>query len=210
MENKKTITIINVIMFVFAVVLIGFIITMLILGDPTNRMLSCVLTLLLYLVPVLLQWIFKIKIPVALLVIYVSFVTLGAFCGSCLNLTKTLNGFDKVQHTIWGYISCFIGVFYLCRTGEIDTLKKGTIIFVFLGVALATAGLWEVFEFAGDKLLGQTAQGLPVNGIVAVDDAMYDIICHTAGSLVFTLHYCLDRFLHKNLGITSVINNFKK
>ena len=210
MEKEKAISfkIINAIMIVFSVVLLGFIITMLVLGDPTNRMLSCVLTFILYLLPVILQLVFKVKFPLALLIIYLAFITIGAFCGSCLNLTKTIHGFDKVQHFTWGYISCFIGVFYLCKTKEINVVKIATVVVIFLSVSLATAGLWEVMEFLGDKLFGQTAQGQPINGIVSVNDAMFDIICHSFGSVLFTVHFCLDRLLKKNLGITSIINNF--
>lgn len=207
--NKGQIAIV-IIMTSFAVTLLGFIITMLILGDPTNRLLSCLLTFFLYLVPVILILILKNKISSALIVIYFAFVTIGAFCGSCLNLTKALQGFDKVQHTLWGYISCFIGLFYLCKTKEIDSLKKSTIILVFLGLSLATAGLWEVMEFAGDRLLNQTAQGNPINGIVAVDDAMFDIICHTCGSVVFMIQYLIESIAQKRFIISRVIEDFKK
>ncbi len=208
-KKNKLIVVINIFMLIMSMVCLGFIVTMLILGDPTNRLLSCIFTFLLYFIPVFMQLFFKVRISFSLLIIYVGFVTLGAFCGSSLHLTHKLNGFDKVQHTIWGYVSCFIGLFYLCKTKEIDNVKPLTVILVFLGISLATSGIWEVFEFIGDKFLGQTAQGNPVNGIVAVDDAMYDIICHTCGSILFTVHYCLDKFLNKNLGITSVIRDFK-
>ena len=74
---------------------------------------------------------------------------------------------------------------------------------------MATAGIWEVIEFSADNIFGQTAQGAPINGVVPVDDSMFDIIVHFVGCLLFTLHYCLDRFTHKNLGLTSIIEDFK-
>lgn len=209
-KGNRLVLAINIIMLLLATVLIGFIVTILVLGDPTNRMVSCISTLALYLLPVLLKWLLKLKIPASLWVIYFVFVTLGAFCGSCLNLTHTLQGFDKVQHSMWGYISCFVGLYYLCATKEFEKVNVFTVILLFLGISLATAGLWELLEFAGDNLLGQTAQGKPVGGIVPVNDAMFDILCHTCGSIVFTIHFCLDRCLHKNLGITWVINDFSK
>ena len=211
MEKEKAISfkIINAIMIVFSVVLLGFIITMLVLGDPTNRMLSCVLTFILYLLPVILQLVFKVKFPLALLIIYLAFITIGAFCGSCLNLNYIVTFMDKIQHFSWGYIACFIGLYILCRTKEIDGLKNITIILMFVGISLATAGIWEVIEFTGDNLFNQTAQGVPVNGVTPVNDAMFDIIVHACGTLIFTIHFIIEKATHKNLGLTSLINDFK-
>ena len=64
--------------------------------------------------------------------------------------------------------------------------------------------------FLGDTWLGQTAQGAKVNGVVDVSDAMYDIIVHTLGSLVFTAHFCIDRKTKANLGFNAIIADFSK
>ena len=209
-KSKKILTIFNyTICLSLSVVLLGFIIAILIFGDPTNRLVACILTLFCFLLPFIVQYIFKTRLTPTLVTIYVVFVTISAFVGSCLNVNKILTFFDKIQHFSWGYIACLIGLFYLCKTNEFDKLKPFTIIFIFFAVSMATASLWELFEFAGDTFLNQTAQGTAINNIVPVTDTMTDILVHFIGSILFTLHYCLDRFTHKNLGITSIINNFK-
>lgn len=199
----------NTIIAVFSLTLIGFIITILTLGDPTNRLVACIATLCCYVLPILIELIFKIRFCPTLVSIYLAFITLSAFCGSCLYLNYIVTFMDKIQHFSWGYISCFIGIYYLCKTKEIDNIKTSTIVLLFLGVSLATAGIWEVIEFASDNLLNQTMQGIPTNGVTPVNDSMFDIIFHSLGALIFTLHFLLDRLTHKNLGITSIITDFK-
>ena len=209
-KKQKVITIVNnTASIVFSIVLVGFITAILILGDPTNRLVACIATLFCYLVPFFIQWIFRIRICPSLVTIYLVFVTIAAFCGSCLNLNYIVTFMDKIQHFSWGYIACFIGLYILCRTKEIDGLKTITIILMFVGISLATAGIWEVIEFTGDNLFNQTAQGVPVNGVTPVNDAMFDIIVHACGTLIFTIHFIIEKATHKNLGLTSLINDFK-
>lgn len=193
----------------FCLTLAIFTTLLLINGDPHNRLVACISTFFCYLVPIFFQLIFKNRLSPLLVSIYLAFITLAAFCGSCLNLNSLIPFMDKIQHFTWGYIACFIGIYYLCKSKEYDSLKPLTIIVVFFAISLATAGIWEVIEFAGDNLLGQTAQGPKINGITSVSDAMFDIITHFCGSVLFIIHYCIDRFAHKKLGFTHIINDFK-
>lgn len=193
----------------FTLILLGFIIAKSIYGDTYNRMLSYICTILCYLAPILIQCIFRFRLNPSIITIYLSFITISAFAGSCMRLYVLLPGLDKIQHLTWGYIVCFFALFILCKTKEIDTMKPLTIILFFLCFSLATASIWEIFEFCGDTFLGQRAQGYPIDGITPVTDTMLDIICHTGGTIIFTLHYCLDKFSGKNLGLKSVVNDFK-
>lgn len=209
-SQKIMIIVNNSISVCFSLLLVGLFIYIMSIGDPNNRMVSYICTFLLYLAPIILQWLFKIRITPTVVSIYLVFITISAFCGSCLRFNTFIPFLDKIQHTTWGYIAGLIGLFYLCKTKEIDTLKPFTVIVVFFAISMATASIWEIIEFTGDTFLGQTAQGHPdINGVVDVTDTMLDMIVHLCGTLIFTIHYCLDRFTHKNLGITSIINDFK-
>ena len=44
--------------------------------------------------------------------------------------------------------------------------------------AFSAAGLWEIWEFAGDKLLGTTSQN------ASLDDTMYDIILGSVSAII--------------------------
>ena len=209
-KKQQTNIIVNIaIIVLFSIVLIGFIIAILIWGDPTNRLVACIATLFCYILPVLVQLIFRFRFCPTLVSIYLAFVTIAAFCGSCLNLNYIVTFMDKIQHFSWGYLSCLIGIYILCKTKEIDNLKTITIVLLFAGISLASSAVWEVIEFTSDNLFNQTMQGVPINGITPVNDAMFDIIVHSIGTIIFTIHFLLDRLLHKNLGITYIINDFK-
>lgn len=209
-KNKKILTIVNYSLCTFlALTCLAFTITILCLGDPTNRLVACITTCILYLLPLIIQWIFNTRISPVVVLIYIIFITFAAFCGSCLNLNYLWVGMDKIQHFTWGYISCFVGLFYLSRTKEIDKIKTSTIVIIFLAISIASAGLWEVIEFSCDNILNQTMQGIPVDGVTPVNDSMFDIIIHSCGSLLFLFHFMLEKLTRKNLGITSAINDFK-
>lgn len=209
-KSKRFLIVINYLLTAgFALTTFGLLISSFVVGDPNNRFVSWVMTIVCYILPILIQIIFRIRLAPTLHFIYIIFLTFSAFYGSCLNLTHTIPYIDKIQHFIWGYISCLIGLYYICRTREIDLMKTLTIILLFFSISIATAGIWEVIEFVADNVFGQTAQGVPIDGVVSVDDSMFDIIVHLFGSLLFVVHYCIDRVLHKNLGITLIINDFK-
>ena len=74
---------------------------------------------------------------------------------------------------------------------------------------MATASIWEVIEFASDVFFDMSSQGTRINGITPLDDTMIDTICHLGGTIIFLLHYTLEKITHKNLGITSIIKDFK-
>lgn len=209
-KSKKALTIVNyTLCLVFFFILLGFVITMLILGDPTNRLVTCIATGLCYLIPFFIQWIFKTRLSPCLVLLYVIFLTIAGFIGSCLNIYTYLPYTDKIMHFSWGYLAGFIGLYLLCRTKEIDSLKKITIIIIFFGISMATASIWELIEFVSDNLLGQFAQGNPVNGIVPVTDSMLDMFVHFFGSILFALQYIIEVNSKVNLGIKSIIDDFK-
>ena len=120
-----------------------------------------------------------------------------------------IDNMDKVQHFVWGYLACIIGLFFLCRTKEIDLVKPFTVFVMFFAISMATATIWEIIEFLSDIWFNQTAQGTPINGVISVTDTMYDMICHFSGTILFTIHYILDKVTHKNLGISGMITDFK-
>ena len=77
------------------------------------------------------------------------------------------------------------------------------------------AALWEVFEFSGDQLIGNNAQGDPVtlpDGqiIRPVADTMEDIICNLCGALAFVIHYAAHAISRRSLGFNALIRDFSK
>ena len=204
----------SVISFCMCLLLVGFVIGSLISGKSTDKILAYACTSICYMFPILIMLIFKVKLPLLVYFVYLIFLTISAFAGTCLSLYDKINNLDKVVHFSWGYIACIIAIFILCCTKDINKLKAITLFITFFAISMATASIWEVIEFFSDEVLGQTAQGKPINGIVSVTDTMLDTICHLSGTIIFSLQFMIERILKKNLGIKSMIisfnNTFKK
>ena len=168
---------------------------------------------LLWLVPFAGRAIFRDKIGDALWAVFVIFAFFASFLGSVEGLYGSVWWYDLAMHTLFGYIGGFIGLFFLCKLADADKLRPLLVILFCFAVSLMFAALWEVFEFAGDKLLGNNAQGVPVTDIngdlyIPVDDTMEDIICNTVGALVFAAHYAAHVLSKRSLLLAGAKRDF--
>ena len=144
---------------------------------------------------------------------FVIFAFFASFLGSVEGLYGSVWWYDLAMHTLFGYIGGFIGLFFLCKLADADKLRPLLVILFCFAVSLMFAALWEVFEFAGDKLLGNNAQGVPVTDIngdlyIPVDDTMEDIICNTVGALVFAAHYAAHVLSKRSLLLAGAKRDF--
>ncbi|MBQ8444211.1 MAG: hypothetical protein IJX25_02535 [Clostridia bacterium] len=194
---------------IFCLASIALLIYYLIIGDPNNRFISCLLTSVLFVLPPLAEYIFKFRLVSGVYLIYLIFVVLSAFFGSCLDIFASVDFYDKMLHFSWGYLACLAGLYFLCITKEIDRMKAVMIVVVIFALSMASDSIWELIEFAGDSIFGQTAQGEAINGIVSVKDTMLDILVHLLGTILFVVQYSIDRFMEVKLGLNKIIDNFK-
>ena len=182
-------------------------------GTMGNRFIVLAGNALLWLVPFAGRAIFRDKIGDALWAVFVIFAFFASFLGSVEGLYGSVWWYDLAMHTLFGYIGGFIGLFFLCKLADADKLRPLLVILFCFAVSLMFAALWEVFEFAGDKLLGNNAQGVPVTDIngdlyIPVDDTMEDIICNTVGALVFAAHYAAHVLSKRSLLLAGAKRDF--
>lgn len=207
-KQKNVLLIIaNIISIIFCLLCLILVVIYLINGDKNNRVLPCIGMAICYILPVLLRC-FKIFLPNSLVVIYLLFITIGGFLGSCLSLYYKIPALDIIVHSLWGYVVCVLAIYLLCKIKK-DALN-GTlflVLFVF-SFSMATASMWELIEFFSDAVLGQTSQGVPINGVVSVSDTMIDILCHFCGTVLFLLQYLIEKLTKRNLGIGWMISDF--
>ena len=103
------------------------------------------------------------------------FILLSVFAGRAFNLYGYLPCWDKVLHAFSGIIAVFTAKnLYMCLGGNPQN-KKLMYTFV-LSLSIATAGIWEIYEFTGDSLLGFNGQNN------SLTDTMLDIICGTSAA----------------------------
>lgn len=168
---------------------------------------------LLWLVPFAGRAIFRDKIGDAMWAIFVIFAFLASFLGSVEGLYGSVWWWDLAMHTAFGYLGCFVGLFFACKLADVAKLRPLFVILFCFAVSLMFGALWEIFEFSGDQLLGNTAQGPHIpdgegGWFIDVRDTMEDILCNTAGALVFVLHYAAHALSGRSLLLDGIKRDF--
>ena len=107
-----------------------------------------------------------------------SFVVAAMYVGSILDFYLIIPFYDKILHLLSGLIIGLIGYILFLHmvngTDKNNYRKYMPIVFSII-FAIASAAVWEIWEFSTDKLFGFTSQNN------SLDDTMWDIIC---GSLM--------------------------
>ena len=153
----------------------------------------------------LVEFLFRMRFPLALEIVLIAFAAASLIGGNLYGLYGHVPFWDKILHTLSGPLFSIVG---LCFAGLL--LKempegKGKILAVVLFAllfSLAVGYLWEVFEFAVDRLMpgGYNNQRWQ-NGVVGelpngnyevtdpvgtgLKDTMADLICNLVGTVVF-------------------------
>lgn len=141
---------------------------------------SIVLTLFF---PYILNRLFKLNISERLILIWIIFIFLAHYLGVICELYNSFYMFDKITHTMSGILSGSVAILLL------EKVKLKNIAFNILFILSFTwmcAGLWEVFEFTCNELVGGDAQRVVATG---VSDTMWDMIVAFIGSIFVSIFY---------------------
>jgi len=108
-----------------------------------------------------------------------------------------------------------IGLFFACKLSDTQKLSPVFVALFCFAVSMMFGALWEVFEFSGDMILNNNAQGEPVTlpdgqVIRPVADTMEDIICNLCGAAAFVIHYAAHAISRRSLGFNALIRDFSK
>lgn len=115
-----------------------------------------------------------------------SFVLLSAFAGRTFNLYALVPHWDKLLHFLSGFILASAAGQIYVRLSK--NPENRTLLHIFMAAfGIAVAGLWEVYEFAGDSLFGGNAQNN------SLTDTMLDIASGTASTLLWTVWSAIFR-----------------
>lgn len=202
-----------------AVVFIGlwvmFFIALAGVWDPYDRKFSYIACALLMLAPFIVEMIFGIKIGDFILTFYIAYALFAGVLCSGFAFYKIVPEFDKVAHSLFGYVGCLIGLLAVCKLSDYNRQNPLLVVIVCFAVSLACGACWEIMEFTADLLFNQTAQGVPVetvDGALVVDklDTMLDLICNFCGAIVFIIHYVIHVTTKRNLLMGSIIRDFNK
>ena len=167
----------------------------------------------LWLVPFVLGPLLRRYIGDSLWLLFAVFAFFASFLGTIMRFYENIWWYDLAMHTVFGYIGCLIGLFFACKLADIYAMRPLLVALFCFCMSLMFAALWEVFEFTGDLLLGNNAQGDPVQTVtgeqfIPVNDTMEDIICNLTGAVLFLLHYGLHRLSRRSLGFYLFVKDF--
>ncbi|MBQ3080451.1 MAG: hypothetical protein IJC48_10730 [Clostridia bacterium] len=128
--------------------------------------LSSIASLLLVFVPYLLEWVFKIRISLGLKITYSLFPLLGPVLGNVYKFYHIVPYWDKFLHSLSGFAFAALGycLIDLMERGRTHS-KTVKAMFAFC-FSMMIAGVWELYEYIGDRLFALDLQNdTVINGI---------------------------------------------
>ena len=215
-KNDKGFRIFNYcLMIVLALTCLGLSIYYKAIGDPNNRFLASLGVALLFILPALIELIFRCKISSLIVLCYVIYSVLAGLLGCVFNFYNLPNlkldvWYDIFIHGLAGYVFCFIGLIIISRFEKYKNLSPWTVLFFCVFFTLATELIWELMEWFADKCLGQNSQGFAPDGQSAplVTDTNIDMLCNFTGAVLFILHFVIGKFTKLTLGMNYIEEEF--
>ena len=179
-------------------------------SDPNSRFVPSLGMLLYGAIPFAYELISRSKLPNSVFLIFNIYVAIAGLCGSALSGYKDFEWLDIVVHFVMGYLMGALALFFLCRSGEKQKMKKVTILLFCVFFSLFIESAWELCERATDLIFKLDIQGAWVEGENAplLTDTIQDIACNMGGAILFGIHYAFAHIFKKDLGIFSMEKEF--
>lgn len=211
-KKDKAFKIVNYcLMIAMTLLCIGLAIYYAVIGDPNNRLLATIGVSLLFVLPMLVELIFRCRISNLIVLCYVLYSILSGVLGCVFNFynltTFALNKwYDVFIHGLAGYVFCFIALVIISRFEKYKNLSPWTVLMFCLFFTLASELIWELLEWFADSFLGQESQGhpLPGNSAPFVTDTNIDMLCNFTGAVIFALHFIIGKFSKAKLGMNYI------
>jgi hypothetical protein len=143
------------------------------------------------LVPLVLKRRFQVFIPPEIELLAVAFVFASLFLGEVRDYYTQYWWWDTLLHTASGFLLGIVGfllVHILNETEEIDLhMRPGFVAFFAFLFALGMGVLWEIFEFAMDRLAGMNMQKPMLGDPSGLTDTMWDLIVDALGAFAIAV-----------------------
>lgn len=147
--------------FVLRILVIGIMIYNIVCGHFESAM-TCVLTLILFLIPSFIETKMKIDVPDVLEVILISFVFAANIMGELGSFYERVPFWDTMLHTLNGFICAAVGfglIDILNRNDKVKISLSPLFVCLFSFCFSMTVGvIWEFFEFSMDYFVGMDMQ----------------------------------------------------
>ena len=155
-ENKVTATVYFILRFLVILCMIREFMN----GNIQNALL-CILSLILFLLPSLIERRFKIELPTTFEVIIFLFIFASEILGEINNFYGAIPYWDTILHTLNGFLSASVGFSLIYLLNEnIETFKLSPIFVSLMAFCFSmTIGItWEFFEYGMDNIFNLDMQ----------------------------------------------------
>ena len=127
------------------------------------------------------------KAPWHFFVLALCFDLLAAAFGSVLDLYRSIECYDLIVHFLSGVLAAEGGRLMIdCLLGRYHVKKMPLVSCLFaLFFACACAGIWEIYEFTADQLIGTNMQGNNLNTMGDIVSGVLGAICYAIGYFVW-------------------------
>lgn len=133
---------------------------------------------------------FRVNIPPEFQLLAVVFVFAALFLGEIRSYYERIWWWDIALHTSSGLLMGILGfllVYVLNESSRVDVSMRPRFVAMFAFLfAVTVGGLWEIFEFAMDQLVGTNMQKPMFGDPSGLTDTMWDMIVNTLGSLAIS------------------------
>lgn len=152
-------------------------------------------------VPDLIEYVFKVKIPIYMLILYLLFIFCHFILGEIYGFYATVKLWDVVLHSTTVIIITIVGVsiiYILAKEGKIKFIP--ILLFVCpICFSMTIEVVWEMIEFSSDVILKTNMQrynnsitGEPFIGQKALLDTMKDLIVDFVAATITSLLAYID------------------
>lgn len=166
-------------------------------SDYVLMLIQCMLGLAVMALPSLLARRWKLMLPTAMHVMYYAFLYCAVFLGEVFSFYYLIPHWDTILHFSSGAMLAALGFILIDFLNRDEHVRLSlspffTSLFAF-SFALAMGGVWEIYEYVVDGLMGLNMQkfimadGTVLVGRMALTDTMEDIIVDAAAALSVAL-----------------------
>ncbi len=131
---------------------------------------------------------FQVNLPPQLQLAVSFFSLVSLYIGRSFHLYRTVPYFDKSMHFLYGMMFTIIGLIVFFRANQTQsqklTVRSAFIIVYLIGFAMTCSFIWELFEFACDRLFGSDMQAWQAGGISGLTDTIADLLSDFMGALL--------------------------
>lgn len=139
--------------------------------------------------PLLINIIFKLKIPFYLIFVYMFFLVAHFIMGEILNFYVFVSYYDTMLHYLSAICICFLGFHISNYTLKDNIIYKIAFSFMF---GMSAEFLWEILEYSIDHFCNTNMQRFIKDGIILVGhmalyDTIKDMIVALSGCMTFVI-----------------------